>query len=248
MGNCAWPPGPEDLTLSAGEAHVWCAWLDLPSTWRDSYRQFLSQAELERAERFRFERDRGRYIVRRGLLRSLLGRYLSVEATAIDFVYNDYGKPALGSSFGECPLRFNLSHSNGLAIFAFTSGMDVGVDVEYGQRDIEYEQLAERYFSPYERTMIQSLPPESKREAFYLCWTRKEAYIKAHGEGLSLPLDQFDVSVTPGEPACLLATRGGLEEARSWTLRHLAPAKDYLGALAVRGHGWRLQRWAADLV
>ena len=248
MGICAWPPGPVDLTLSVGEAHVWCAWLDLSSSWRNSLRQLLSRDELERAERFRFERDRGRFVVRRGLLRSLLGRYLGVEPTDIDFVYNNYGKPALGSSFERHALHFNISHSNELAMFAFTWGMDVGVDVEYEQRDIEYEQLAERYFSPYERTMIQSLPPESKREAFYLCWTRKEAYIKAHGEGLSLPLDQFDVSVTPGEPACLLATRGGLEEAGSWTLRHLAPAKDYLGALAVRGHGWRLQRWAADLV
>jgi len=246
MGICAWPPGPENVTLSAGEAHVWCAWLDLPSTWRNSLRQFLCRDELERAERFHFERDRGRFIVRRGLLRSLLGRYLNVEAADIDFAYNDYGKPGLGSSLERHALRFNISHSNGLAMFAFTLGMEVGVDVEYGQREVEYERLAERYFSPYEREAIQSLPPESKQEAFYLCWTRKEAYIKAHGEGLSLPLDQFDVTVTPGDPACLLATRGGLEEASEWTLQHLGPAPGYLGALALRGHGWRLKRWAAN--
>jgi 4'-phosphopantetheinyl transferase len=248
MGICLWPPGPEDVILFPSEAHVWCAWLDLPSSWRYRLRQLLSPDELERAERFHFERDRGQFIARRGILRSLLASYLDVEATNIRFVYSDYGKPALGSLFDDRALRFNISHANGLAIFAFTLGMDVGVDVEYVQRDIEYEQLAERYFSPYERSVIQSLPSESRREAFFLCWTRKEAYIKAHGEGLSLPLDQFDVSVTPGEPACLLATRGGLEDAKAWTLQHLSPATGYLGALAVRGHGWRLQCFAANLV
>lgn len=248
MGICAWPPGPEDVTLFPGEVHVWCASVDLPSTWRNSLRKLLSPDELERAERFHFERDRGRFIVRRGLLRSLLGRYLGVEAADISFVYSDYGKPALGSPFEDRSLHFNLSHSNGLAMFAFALRMDVGVDVEYGQRGIEYEQLAERYFSAYERSMIHALPSVSRQQAFFLCWTRKEAYIKAHGEGLSLPLDQFDVSVVPDEPARLLATRGGLEEAREWTLQHLAPATGYLGALAVRGHGWRLRRWDANPV
>jgi 4'-phosphopantetheinyl transferase len=247
MGRCVWPLGPEEVTLFPGEVHVWCASLDLPSAWRNSLRKLLSPDEIERAERFHFERDRGRFVARRGVLRDLLGRYLGVDAATIAFVYNDFGKPGLGSLFEDHGLRFNLSHSNGLALFAFTLGMDVGVDVEYEQPEIEHEQLAGRYFSSYERDAIHALSPESRRQAFYVCWTRKEAYIKAHGEGLSLPLDQFDVSVTPDEPARLLATRGGLEGAEAWTLQHLAPAPGYLGALAVGGQGWRLQWWSANL-
>ncbi|MBN1147812.1 MAG: 4'-phosphopantetheinyl transferase superfamily protein [Anaerolineales bacterium] len=246
---CCWPLGPEELALSPDVVHVWAAWLDLPSAWRDRLQRTLSKDELERAGRLRFERDRRRYIARRGLLRDLLGRYLGAAAGELRFVYSDQGKPCLAPGFeyrrGSPPaaLRFNLSHSAGLALYAFTLERHLGVDIERLGERIHYEQIAERYFSPQERAVLHSLPPESGALAFYLCWTRKEAYVKAHGEGLSLPLEQFDVSLIPGEAAQLLATRGGLEAAELWGMQHLEPAPGYVAALAVKGRGWRLQHW-----
>ncbi len=151
------------------------------------------------------------------------------------FAYTTYGKPLLADETGASGLRFNLTHSHGLALLAVTRGREIGVDVERIRDNLEGEKLAERFFSPREVAALRSLPPELRREAFFHCWTRKEAYIKAVGKGLSLPLDQFDVTLHPGEPAALLATRHDSEEAQRWSMRSLAPGEGYVGALARRG-------------
>lgn len=242
---CPWPPAPEELALHSSEVQVWCASLDLPSAWRHSLGQTLAEDELERAARFHFERDRRRFVARRGLLRVILGRYLGVQPDRVRFVYSDYGKPALAPGFTYGGLRFNLSHAAGISLYAFAVGRDVGVDVEHLRSDFEREQIAERFFSLHERSVLSSLPPKARIQAFFNCWTRKEAYIKARGEGLSLPLDQFDVSLAPAEPARLLATRGDLEDAERWSLYHLEPAPGYIAALAVEGRGCRLSCWSA---
>jgi len=238
-----WLPPPVALTLPDGEVHVWRATLDLPPGRIHEFQRTLAPDEGARAERFYFERDRIHYTVGRGLLRMILGRYLQVVPGQIRFCYNAYGKPALDPAHGPCPLRFNLSHSGGLALYALASNREVGVDVERIRTDLAYAQIAAHTFSALENALLSSLPADVQPTAFFNCWTRKEAYVKAHGAGLSLPLDQFAVSLAPGEPARLIHTAGAPQEAARWSLRALAPGQDYVGALAVEGQDWRLKCW-----
>jgi 4'-phosphopantetheinyl transferase len=238
-----WDRPPADLTLLSGEVHVWRASLDITTPHIRQLQDTLSADELERASRFHFAKDRRRFIVARGVLRSLLGRYLGAEPRQLRFSYSTYGKPALVPTSGEARLCFNVSHSHELALYAVTYGREIGVDIEYIRTNIACEEIAERFFSPQERALLRTLPAPLKYDAFFNCWTRKEAYIKARGEGLSLPLDQFDVAFAPGEPAALLATRWAPHEASRWALRELTPGPGYAAALAVGGHGWRLACW-----
>ena len=140
-------------------------------------------------------------------------------------------------------IRFNLSHSHGKALYAVSRGREIGVDLEFIRGDLEAEQIAERFFSHSEIETLRALPLSLRKHAFFLCWTRKEAYIKARGEGLSLPLDQFDVSLIPGEPAALLSTQSDSDEALRWSLRNLTPASGYAAALATEGRDWTLSCW-----
>ena len=214
--------------------------------------RFLSTAEQERAERFHFDIDRRRFVIRRGLLRILLGAYLHLPPDQVVYLANAFGKPALdGLALPTTPLasklRFNLSHSAGAALFAFALHQEVGVDIEQVRQDFEFLPIARRFFSPAEQQTLLALPPEQHPQAFFNCWTRKEAYIKAQGQGLSLPLDQFDVSLAPGEPAQLLAARHqGAGPANEWRMFHLEPAPGYTGALAIQGRDWQLQIFAVN--
>ena len=241
-------PQPEVLLLP-DEVHVWYASLEAAPPTIQSLQRVLSAEEVARAERFRFARDRQHFIVARGLLRTLLGRYLHIAPQNLSFSYNTYGKPALtiqDSSGEPRQLQFNLSHSRELALFAFTTTRLIGIDIEYMRADIEYEQLAKHYFSAYEYATLREVPAEMQREAFYHCWTRKEAYIKARGKGLSLPLDLFDVSLRPGEPAALLNSREDPSEHLRWSLHALAPGANYAAALAVEAMecmDWQLKCW-----
>jgi 4'-phosphopantetheinyl transferase len=206
----------------------------------ENLHHLLSSDEIARAERFHFARDRTSFITARGLLRTLLGRYLSLPPGQVRFQYYPHGKPALDPDIANADLRFNLAHSHGLAVYAFGRGRELGVDVEQIRPEMAKERIAERFFSPVEVAALQALPLAVREEAFFLCWTRKEAYLKATGRGLSLRLDVFDVSVAPDAPAALLAARHDPHEVDHWTLHTLRPAPGYVGALAVEGHGWTL--------
>jgi 4'-phosphopantetheinyl transferase len=242
VGSNAWQAPPETLRLEEGQAHVWRISLDPNPAALKSLYQTLSVDEQERACRYRFDRDRQAFIVRRGRLRIILGRYLGLDAASLQFLYNPYGKPFLRpEAAGQ--LCFNLSHSQDLALFAFARRVDIGVDLERERLDFNCTELAERFFSINERAELNALPVENRSKAFFLCWTRKEAFIKAHGEGLSLPLEQFDVSLTPGESPRLVATRAGLEAPDQWSLFNLEPVPGYRAALAVRGRGYELHCW-----
>jgi 4'-phosphopantetheinyl transferase len=237
-----WLLPPVDLRLSSGEIHVWRAALDLPVARFHSLQQTLSEDELVRAKRFYFEKDRQHFTIARGLLRVILGRYLGTEPKKLRFCYNNYGKPALANEFSQKgEIEFNLSHTNGIVLYAVACGHKVGVDIERIRIDLDYQHLAARFFSPLENTMLGSVPPKMRAEAFFTCWTRKEAYIKARGEGLSLPLDQFDVSLIPGEPAMLLNFCGDPQKIAHWSLQELVPGPDYVATLAVEGHSWQLR-------
>lgn len=240
-----WQPATHPPPLATDDIHVWRIALEVGDSLLIRLREVLSEDERQRAERFYFEKDRCHFTAARGVLRMLLSGYLSRRPEAVCFAYGNYGKPRLADEDNESDLRFNLTHSHGLALVAVTRRREVGVDVER-IRDMERdgEPLAERFFSPREAAVLRSLPTELRREAFFHCWTRKEAYIKAQGKGLSLPLDQFDVSLHPDEPAALLATPHDPTEAQRWSLRRLLPADGYVGALAVEGHSWRL--WCGE--
>jgi len=235
-------PASAHPVLSRNDAHIWCATLDRAAynVWQMT--DILSQDERMRAARFHFERDRRRFIIGRGTLRMLLSLYLDMEPDQLKFHYGTYGKPYLDQA-GDSAIKFNLAHSQELAVYAVTLGREIGIDVEYIKHIPEMEDIAARFFSKRENAVLKSLPTDQKQDAFYNCWTRKEAYIKAIGEGLSHPLDQFDVSLTPGEPARLLRVEGDMEEVSRWQLKALTPAPGYVAALAVEGHGWRLQSW-----
>src|SRR5271168_2794995 len=184
----------------------------------------LSPAELARANRFHFAKDRQAFIAAHGALRTILATYLDCGPAGIDFATGANGKPAVAG------IQFNLSHSADLGVVAVTQDREVGVDVEYFDPQRANMDVARRFFSPREVSVLQTLPTEQKTAAFFNCWTRKEAYLKAIGLGLSAPLDSFDVSLAPGEPARLL--RG--TDAR-WSLHSFTPAPSYVGALAIDG-------------
>jgi 4'-phosphopantetheinyl transferase len=221
--------------LPPGDVHVWRASLDRPEATTDRLFLTLAPDEMRRARRFHFLEDRHHYIAGRGILRALLGAYLGRPPSELSFGYNAFGKPVLA---GEPSLRFNLSHSRGLALYAVAWGREVGVDVEHVRPDFAGEAIARRFFSAPEVAALKAVPIELRVVAFFDCWTRKEAYIKARGKGLAIPLDRFDVALTPGTPAAVLDDRDAPEEKGRWTLQGLAPGPGFAGALAVEGAGW----------
>ncbi len=225
--------------LPADEVHVWKADLEPSAAQVQCFVEILSPDERARAARFHFARDRDRWTVARGQLRALLARYLGGLPDQFRFSLGPHGKPALAAPAGT-HLRFNLSHSAGLALYAVARGREVGVDVEALRPDFATDEIAERFFSPTERRALRAVPPERRCEAFFACWTRKEAYIKARGLGLAIPLDAFDVSLAPDEPAALLATRDEPGESVRWSLEALAPGPGFAGAVVAEGHGWRV--------
>ena len=209
---------------------TYCVDVDTPHIGSDRYAALLSREERERAGQFRLERDRRRYVVRRGILRELIGSYLDCDPTGVMFSYNSCGKPAL-PDYG---LRFNASHSQGMALYAFCHSADVGCDIERRDPKFAGEQIPERFFSRDEVRALRSLPLNDQTEAFFNCWTRKEAYVKAVGHGLSIALDSFDVSLAPGEPAVLL--RG----CEGWSVQSFAPVPAFQAAIVTQGTNWRL--------
>ncbi len=235
---------PPDRPLQTGEeVHIWRSSLD-PPLWRvNALKQVLAPDERERADRFVRAEDRTRFIVGRGVLRTILGRYLDLDPRHLQFRYNPFGKPAIEPAAGGELIRFNVSHSGDIVLYAITSGREIGVDVERIRPDFGTEEIAQRFFSGREVATLRGLPASCRLEAFFACWTRKEAYLKARGEGLSRPLDRFDVSLTPGQPAELLHVYDDAAEPAHWSLRALSPGPGHVAALAVEGHGWRLRCW-----
>jgi 4'-phosphopantetheinyl transferase len=210
---------------------TWTVDLDQPADVRAAYARALSDDELQRASRFVFERDRHHYVVCRGALRHLLAAYLDAAPGDLVFDYGHRGKPSLdGAAAGR--LQFNVSHASGVAVAAVSTGAPIGVDLECISRTVEFEELAGRFFSPREAEDLLSLPVADRRAAFFACWTRKEAYIKAIGDGLACPLDSFAVTLRSGEPPAFrwIAT----DDAAAWTLRTFEPAAGYVAAVASR--------------
>ncbi len=222
----------ERYELNQLEVHVVCVDLNRASAGLPGLYERLSADERERAARFRIEKHRSRFVVGRAVLRGLLGRYTGRDPEAIQFIYGPNGKPSLS----DHTLHFNASHSEDRALYAFSQSHSLGVDIEFVRELPDFGTIAAKFFSPVENAQYRAEESAHKTAAFFRCWTRKEAFIKATGDGLSYPLDQFDVSL--GHPARLLAIGGDGALASEWSLYHLTPAAGYIGALAIRGHGF----------
>jgi len=240
-----WEGFDGSYALPEHEVHVWRTTLDMEASGFAKMRQILAPDERSRADRFHFEADRRRAVIGRAYLRLLLGRILDLPANTLRFEYDEFGKPGL-SPKQALPLEFNVSHSGDLILIAIATGLVVGIDVEKVRADLDLAGIAARFFSAAECKILASLAGPIRYRAFFACWTRKEAYLKAKGVGLSLPLDQFDVSFLPDEEPRLVATRPDPAEARRWRLRAFDLSGDYAAALAAPNSKWKLKCWNWD--
>ena len=236
MNTSSWELPPENISIGNGHVHVWRMWLELADYMTDEMQSKLSTEEKHRAGRFRGREDRIRFIAAHHFTREILSNYLDKRPEKINIAYNQYGKPELEEYDDASGLRFNLSHSDDIAVLAVGRWFNVGVDIERVKHNAAIEDIARRFFSSGEVELFLSQPENIRDEAFFRCWTRKEAYIKARGKGMSIPLDQFEVSFLPGEPPKMISIMGDSEAAARWSLFHLVPGDGYIGALAVEGH------------
>lgn len=249
-----WQPPPQHLALQPDQVHVWRA--NLQTTVPiEQVLPLLSPDEQARASRFYFEKDRNRFVWARSILRLILSRYLNLAAQDLQFQYGSTGKPYLSAQNSSAqnlpgqsaaqPLCFNLSHSQQWVLYAVAQNREVGVDVEQIRPERDWQGIAARFFSAPEQQALAQLDAPLKLQGFFNCWTRKEALLKAIGKGLTLPLDQFVVSLTPGQPAQLLQTFWDAQEAARWSMADLPMGEDYAAAVAGVG-SWDLQGWQFD--
>jgi 4'-phosphopantetheinyl transferase len=238
-----WTEPPRALTFQPGEVHVWRVELDQPEYRVEEFRATLAGDEIERAGRFHFERHRKHFLVGRGFLRHVISRYLETEAAALQFSYGPFGKPSLNGAHKDTRLLFNMSHSHEVALLAVAEARELGVDVEHIRADFATEEIARRFFSPREIETFNALAEKDQVAAFFRCWARKEAYIKAIGRGLSQSLDAFDVTLAPGESAALLRTEE--DDASRWAMCDIDAGAEYAAALAVEGPLEILRCWEA---
>jgi 4'-phosphopantetheinyl transferase len=238
----AWPALPHPTPPLEGEVRVWVGRLDLDPESVEPLAGLLAADEHERAARFRFRRDAIRFVVCRAALRTILGECLGVAPQQVRLGRGPRGKPELAAPFDRVGLQFSLSRSESIGLCAVSRPGRVGVDIERLRPLPDRDAIAERTFSPRERQALRQLPPALRLEGFFNCWTRKEAYVKATGEGMSRPLERFTVSLTPGAPARLEEVEGDPAEAGRWTLEALRPEPGYVAALAVEGRPSRISR------
>lgn len=227
------------LALGADEIHVWWVLVELTPSKVAELTRILSQDEVERAASYAFGEHRRRFVVGRALLRTILGWYMGLEPGELRFVYGRNGKPALAAS-QEGRLQFSVAHSGELAAFAVALGAPLGLDIEVLRSLADADSLAERILSVAERTRFRRVSPDGRGRALFNAWTRKEAYVKATGEGIVGPLERIEVSLAPGEPARLLRLDGDSDAASRWTLYHLQPSAECVGALAAPARAWRI--------
>lgn len=238
-----WQLPPKNISLSRDIIHIWRAELTQTAEIRECLAAVLSEDELQRAERFYFERERNRFIIGRGILRTILARYLNIEAREIEFCYGSWGKPALANSQKQSRLYFNVSHSGGIALYAIAHEREVGIDIEQIREMPDIIALATQFFSEREKAALCALPAEQRLQAFFHAWSRKEAYLKAKGLGLAQPLKSVEVSIAPGEPAQILRIEGSSAAASHWAIADINLAPDFTAALATEAGNFSLAYW-----
>jgi len=234
--NTQWKIPKNPIHIKPKVIHIWVADILSYSTLHlEQLKQCLSQDELEHASRYYFEKDKKYYITSRGILRKILSNYLTMKPEKIKFSYNPYGKPYLCNKFHTKNFNFNLSHSGDLALYIFSANFDVGIDLEKFQLIEGFIDIAMQFFSPNEFLKLKSIPHDQQLTAFFKCWTRKEAFIKAIGNGLSHPLDQFEVTLAPNETAMFVNIISKSTAASEWSLYSFTPKPNYEASFAFKG-------------
>lgn len=236
-----WKTAAVPPQLQAGELHIWKIALDLDDGQWQPLMALLSNDEQIKADRYRFEKHRRRYILGRAALRNLLGGYLSRTPEVLRFVYNNYGKPSLSND--DSGMQFNVSHSGETMLAAFVLNSDIGIDIEAIQQDIDYMGIGQRWFSEQERNTLRELAEEKRVGAFFRAWTRKEAYIKATGIGFSYSLNRFSVSMDETSPA-LLEHQDGSQETKPWQIHDIEVPGAYSAAVAIEAAEWDIRHYA----
>jgi len=236
---------PIQLNLTEQAVHIWRSPLDLPNNWLHQFASTLSPDEQARANRFRFERDRQWFIAGRGILRLLLSSYLTINPEQLQFTYSVHGKPALNipdrQQQMQSGIAFNVSHSQGLALYSITCDRPIGIDVEQIRFIQDMEQLAERFFLPSESALIQSVPVAQRQHLFFRLWTYKEAYLKATGEGIT-GLKRVEILLNPDSSIAALNINNA--PASHWTMLPLDLEPHYAAALAVAGENLQFTQYA----
>lgn len=230
-------------SVAEGEVHVWSAALDGDNVRRGRMIGILSDAERDRANRYRFEIDRRRFIVRRAVLRMILGRYLTQSPRDLEFDYDKFGKPELSDPAENPNIAFNLSHSDGLALYAITRNLRVGIDVECLRPIAEFRQIAANFFSRPESAHLFSLPPARQLKTFFRYWTCKEAYLKACGKGLSEPLNEVEFRLDSSGSFRLANIASAPKAVSRWSVNELDLCSGYVGALVVEGKDLKIAQW-----
>ena len=243
VSNCLWNAPIAELKLSGNDIHIWYAALDLPPEQLEIFSLTLSSDEKTRAERFHFDEHRQLFIASRGILRSILSRYSEIAPEQIQFNYGSRGKPEIAESCGVKKIKFNLSHSGKVALYAITRDREIGIDIEKIHPIADAEQIAQRFFSAKEYAWLSELSPSEKPEAFFELWTCKEAYLKAIGEGLAFGLDKFEILFSPSKPPEILTIQGNYQAAKPWFLQQLTPVLGYVGAVAVKADNPCFNYW-----
>ena len=244
-----WRLGPATPHLADREVHVWRSSLDLPAEVQSTLETTLDREELERAARFATDQLRNRWVVGRGILRTLLGSYLDESPAALQFRYGEHEKPFLAGALAERGIDFNVSHSRSLALLAFARERQIGVDVEWIRDDLEQAEIASRFFSTTESGQLLDLPAAEQVERFFALWTCKEAFVKAQGGGITFGLSRFDVQL--GAEAETVPIVSNEEEASfsPWYAIRFDPGPGFAGALAVedRTADISLWDWASEI-
>jgi 4'-phosphopantetheinyl transferase len=229
------------------EVHVWRVLLDVTTIEFESLLGFLSVDELARAGRFHFDSDRKRFIVARGILRKILGHYLEKNPNDILFEYTPHGKPALAPGSGEEKICFNLSHSAAIALYAITRDRKIGIDIEHIRNDMEEDLIARKFFSQVEINSLEKMDKNKRAELFFQYWTRKEAFGKATGVGISFPMEQYDVSSITRNILSPVILSGNNGERSCWHIRDLYPGEGYAAAIAIEGSDGDISCWHSSL-
>jgi 4'-phosphopantetheinyl transferase len=237
-----WMCGPEALELSPEEVHVWRAYSNHGKEIMGEFWRSLSDDERARASRFHFQEHKDRYVMSHGVLRDILRRYRTLVREPFGFTPTSYGKLELAPEVGGHGVKFSLSHSHMLALFAICLEHRIGVDVEHLKHVADWQQIADRFFSLPERRLLETTPEDKKTKAFLTCWTRREAYVKARGEGLSIPMSSFRILESP-EGTVNVKAKQYSGDANHWWCQDLFPDEQYVSALVVEGYRSPLLCW-----
>jgi 4'-phosphopantetheinyl transferase len=242
--NGLWPPALQPIELDDDEAHVWLVHAGAENLPLERLHDSLVEDEQQRAARFHFDKHRRLYIAAHAALRSILSTYLNIRPNEIELLSGEHGKPALATAVGSSGLEFNLSHSNELALVAVARACALGVDVEYAARNLDFPEIARRFFTPAEVATLFNLPEPLQRLAFFKCWTSKEAFLKAKGTGLSGALDEVEIALSTTQQVHVNAVVPG------WSLYELPLDKEYVAALAIQGlsHRIRCYGWQPAII